>query len=356
MAKTILFLLHGMGRHEQGWAAGTIAQLNALPAKYGYAAFESDGSFDDRVQCVPIDYDDVFARILKEWGSSTAAIREKAAQFGVDLSTVLGWLDKADELENNFFWTHVVDVLLYRFFAIVTAEVRVRVRDAIAQTLNAAKGDGQLVSSAVLAHSLGTAVAHDALALLGTQPIPTPNGPSNAWMTGNHAFDGVYMCANVSRVLETSPKVYQSVVRPPASGAASYVDTYYNFRHALDPFAAVRPFEPIGWGKRYVATESGDKVLQFNVHDITSYLADPRVHATLYRGLFGPGAVKPAELKSAAAAYDATPEPPCVGEVVRFKTTAQKIISLAKTGADAPALVIGGTQFLAAAQEAKNAC
>ena len=230
-------------------------------------------------------------------------------------------------VEKNFFWTHVVDVLLYRFFSIVTAEVRVRVRDAIAEKLDAATTGGKIVSASVLAHSLGTAVAHDALALLGAQPIQTPHGPNNAWLADNFTFGSIFMCSNVGRVLETDPKVYQSVVRPATAEQPSYFDSYYNFRHSLDPFPVVRPFGPVGWGSRYVEGESGAKVLQFNVHDLTHYLADPRVHALVYRGLFGSAAVSAAQLKKAKAQYDALEEPKCIADLTRFKSTAQKIIA-----------------------------
>ncbi|MEO6526261.1 MAG: hypothetical protein ABIP93_06525 [Gemmatimonadaceae bacterium] len=364
MAKTILFLLHGMGRFEKEWAKETIAQLNELPDTYDYSWITTDPAdgttkrtFADLVDCIPIQYDHVFDRYLKQWGASTEALSAKAKEFGVDLSRVLGWLEHADEVEKNFFWTHVVDVLLYRFFSIVTAEVRVRVRDAIAEKLEEASRDGQIVSASVLAYSLGTAVAHDALALLGTQPIPTPAGPNNAWLADNFTFDSIFMCANVGRVLETVPRVYQSVVRPATSvDQPSYFNSYYNFRHALDPFPAVRPFGPLGWGSRYIEGESGTKVMQFDVHSFTHYLADPRVHALVYRGLFGSAAVSAPQFKKAKTQYDALPEPKCIAELTHFKSAAQRIIALAQTGADPNALVIGGVQFLAAAEEARVAC
>jgi hypothetical protein len=352
-----LFVLHGMGRYTPDWAERAIQQLVGAADAYGYAWFAEHGALDRHVAIEPLAYDDVFAHYLAEWGASAGALGARAREFGVDLGGILGWLEAADETEHNFFWTHVVDVVLYRFFAIVTAEVRLRVRAAIATSLEAARRDGQLGEASVLAHSLGTSVAHDALALLGAQPILTPQGPNEAWLAGNHTFANVFMCANVSRVLETEPKVYASVVHPPGGGTGpAYVDAYYDFRHALDPFPMVRPFAPVGWGPRYVPTERCEQVLDFNVHSLEHYLADPRVHVPILRATVGRWAVTDAEWAAARQAYDAKPQPPCVAEVARFRSIAARIIALANTGADPVALVIAGTQFLAAAEEAKDAC
>jgi hypothetical protein len=177
-------------------------------------------------------------------------------------------------------------------------------------------------------------------------------------MAGNFMFANLFTCANVSRVLETNPKVYESVVHPVTGGAGEpYVNAFYNFRHEFDPFPMVRPFAPVGWGENYVLEEKCEKILQFNVHGINHYLDDPRVHVPMLRALIGDDAVvTEAERVAATAQYDAKEEPQCIAVVQKFKTTAANVIALAKTGADPEALVIAGTQFLAASREAIDAC
>jgi hypothetical protein len=235
--------------------------------------------------------------------------------------------------------------------------VRLRVRLAIVEELTRAKEDGELDATSVLAHSLGTAVTHDALALLGSQPIDGPRGPNTAFLAGNHTFANVFTCANVSRVLETSPKVYESVVHPPTGGAGpAYVDAYYDFRHRLDPFPMVRPFAPVGWGGRYLLEARCEKVLDFNVHGLDHYLDDPRVHVPVLRAVVGRWAVSDAEWAAADAAYAARAEPPCPGALRDFRTAAGRIIALARAASDPEALVIAGSQFLAATKEARDAC
>jgi hypothetical protein len=97
-------------------------------------------------------------------------------------------------------------------------------------------------------------------------------------------------------------------------------------------------------------------VLDFNVHGLGHYLADPRVHVPILRGLIGQYAVTDDEYDEAVAEYDAQEEPDCAGPLLGFKTTAQRLITLAQSGADPETLIIAGTQFLAAASEARDAC
>src|SRR6185295_15808904 len=133
---------------------------------------------------VPISYDGVFTQYLEKWAESSAELEAFATLHGVALPQFFKWLSLASKTEKNFFWSHVVDVLLYRLFQIVTAEVRLRIRLDIAKELTAQMDGGNVVDASVLAHSLGASVAHDSLALLATQPIKTKKGENHAFMLG----------------------------------------------------------------------------------------------------------------------------------------------------------------------------
>jgi hypothetical protein len=105
-----------------------------------------------------------------------------------------------------------------------------------------------------------------------------------------------------------------------------------------------------------MAFEKSERVLEFNVHDLEHYLEDPRVHVPIFRALDGRKAVSNAEQAAAIARYDAKPEPSCLEELHRFETAVERLIAVASTGADPESLIIAATQFLAAAQEARDAC
>jgi hypothetical protein len=353
----ILFLVHGMGVHGKDWASPVIAQLEGLPAKYGYDWFGQNGAVADHVRFVPITYDDVFKQYLDDWSSSATRLEAFAKAQGVAVPKLLNWLGTASAVENNFFWSHVVDVLLYRLFQIVTAEVRLRVRLAIAEALTPAMAGGMPVDASVLAHSLGTSVTHDSLSLLATQPIKVKKGQSRAFMRDNFSFANVFMLANVSRILETSEKVYDSALHPVSVRSdTAYTSVYCDFRHALDPIPAFKCFQPEGWGDAFLHVAEHQRVLQFNTHSLEHYLEDPRVHVPILQQLTEPEAITAQEYKDAVAQYDATPEPPCAAALNEFRRSAKHLMAEHAGASEPQEIVMAMVKALAAAKEAKDAC
>lgn len=353
----VLFVVHGMGVHGQDWATHTLGHLADLPNAYQYQHFADEGSLTDHVTLVPISYDDAFIDILADWNDEASRLAEFADASGVGVARLVNFLSACSETENNFFWSHVVDVLLYRFFQIVAARVRLLVRQKIVTEMTEAAENGRVVNAYVMAHSLGTAVTHDSLALLATQPIDTPHGPNRAFMLGNARIERLFMVANVSRILETRPKVFESAIHPSTiNPATSYTRVYCNFRHRFDPFPAFRPFNPQGWGEDYVAVENCRHVLEFNVHDLDHYLEDPRVHITVLRQMLGSHVVTREEELAAIAEYDATVGPNCASTVAGFKQTVDQLMAEFSGVTDPEDIVIGFTKALAVAKEASDAC
>lgn len=350
----LLYLVHGMGVHGKGWHSDVIDRLTTLPATFGYQWFADHEGLGASVRLVPVSYDEAFADLLGQWDRSSEALSDFTQKHGIAVPDLLGWLHDVNEEEGKFFWSHLVDVLLYRFVPTVTARVRTAVKEQIATAMLEASGDdNEIVQTSVLAHSLGTSVAHDALALLATQPTEQGN---RRLMIENHHFEHLFMLSNVSRVLETSPEVYESAVRPPGAGGASYLNWYYNFQHRFDPFPAVKPFAPVGWGRRYRAVLDGEERIDFHAHDFLDYLDDPQVHIPIYRALFGNDAVTSAEAEQALTSYAMRPLPPCAGELDSLRMRVEQIIALASVSGTPTSLIIAGAQFLAAAREAADAC
>lgn len=350
----LLYLLHGMGVHGKGWDSDVVDRLTTLPSTYGYQWFADHEGFGPSVRLVPVSYDEAFSDLLTQWDRSSAALGDFTQEHGIAIPDLLGWLHDVDEEEGKFFWSHLVDVLLYRFVPTVTARVRTSVKEQIATALLEASGDeNEIVQTSVLAHSLGTSVAHDALALLATQPTEQGN---RRLMIENHHFEHLFMLSNVSRVLETTPKVYESAVRPPGAGGAAYLNWYYNFQHRFDPFPAVKPFAPVGWGRRYRAVLDGERKVDFDTHDFLNYLDDPQVHIPIYRALFGNDSVTPVEAERAIAIYAARPLPPCVVELDGLRMRVEQMVALARVSGTPVSLIITGAQFLAAAKEAADDC
>jgi hypothetical protein len=276
-----------MGKHDDDWADLPIQKLEEL-----YNSFDRDPplltrkTFQERIQTVPLRYDNVFRETLQEWADNNETLGQHADGLGADVITRLtGWLDN-DDL-TTFAWTHAADVLLYRGSSLMRERVKVHVANQLATAIHdAIQADD---SWSVLAHSLGTSVLMDSLHALFTHEFPGLPGGFNPQ---NAQANLVMMVANVSRVLQTTPAAYDSTVKPGVPGAADRgCQLYLNAAHSLDPFLVPKPFDPERWPDQDPVPNALYKriglshIHQANVHDLEHYLEHPALHIPLFRAL-----------------------------------------------------------------------
>jgi hypothetical protein len=293
MPKHLLFLIHGIGVHETDWAEevdGPVKTLQKISRQYPY--FQSK-PLEEKVEFVPIHYDEIFQEIASQCQQDAAQIEEldPTGTFKQSLS----WMASAGEKEKNFLWSHVADLAMYRFCPLYRQRVRSHVIAEIAGRIEQALETDGSATCSVLAHSMGTAVAHDSLHLLGTVRW---GGKTNALNPSHWRFNHLFMVANTSRFLQNEDremkKAYESIVRPgPVEDPASYCATYWNFRHEADPVPFPRMFDPFGW-KNYTSVAIRH-YYEPNVHNLSHYLLHPRVHIPILRKLTTPKAVTPEE-------------------------------------------------------------
>lgn len=290
MAKPLCFLIHGIGRHGTQWAEEPGGPVEVLKeASRSYAHFQSR-PLEDRVEFVPIHYDDVFEQAIAKWQGDAAAV--EGLGLPGPASALVSWLPTSNAEAQKLWWTYVADLALYRLTRVYRQQVRARVLDQIASRIEA---EAAPPPCSVLAHSMGTAVAHDCLHLLGTVRWA---GAANALSPLHWRFDHLFMVANASRLLQTDDpemkKAYESIVRPgPLEDPGSYCATYWNFRHEADPVPFPRMFEPAGW-KNFTSVVVRH-YREPNVHGLSHYLVNPRVHIPILRRLVGSKAVTPEE-------------------------------------------------------------
>ena len=294
MPKHIVFLLHGIGVHDKSrWAEepdGPIATLNQVSAQYGYFKAKP---LDQRVEFAPLHYDEIFCELVEQWQADSQLARQWDPT-GV-LADTTAWLAHCGEKEKNFWWTHCSDVALYRLCANYRQRVRSHVIDLMAARIERAMSEEGAANCSILAHSMGTAVAHDCMHLLGTVRW---GGHANALNPAHWRFNQVFMIANVSRCLQSEDaqmaKAYQSIVRPgPVEDPGSYCASYWNIRHEADPVAFVRRFDPVGW--RNYTNIVVNHYHEYNIHGFSHHLLNPRVHIPILRKLTTPRAVSPEE-------------------------------------------------------------
>lgn len=277
---TRLFVIHGMGVFDGTWVKPVETLLKDI---YGRYRTLSSVPQKDRFTVHPIRYDDVLSDLVKKWQADANAVSKLSVGVGADAAEALvGWLKTAGE---GFTWTHAADVLLYRCFSDVREAVLVTVANQILKVVNADLNQFQDARWGVLAHSLGTAVAHDALHALWTTELAGERvGPDKV----KAAF--VMMVANVSRVLETDVSVLKSVVQPgTASNKDRGCENFVTVRHALDPFTIPRMFDPPAWPDPETVAQGryqSIRVTHFrdrNIHGFEHYLRNPAVHIPLMR-------------------------------------------------------------------------
>ena len=350
-AMKVLFLVHGMGIHQAGWADYAIRKLDEVAGRYPQIAPVRPISAKLRIE--QLVYDQVFRGQVTSWGESANALEQFAQQYQVAVPDVFTWLRAASQTEVNYFWTHFVDVLLYRFFPLIRQQVRTQVMHDLANALTPLMAGGEVVDATVLGYSLGTAVAHDALADLASRPLDG----SVAFNAGSFRFENVIMVANVGKILETDYGVYASKVHPiTPSTPDGYCGRYLNFRNVYDPFPWPAPFRPL-WPERYFKTvDDLAYAHQFNTHALEHYLDHPAVHLPILQALFGPQ-VPPAEMQRAIHDYDPYPlVTRCRAAFEGFRATVDGLKQELEQHPEPSRLITVGARFLAAAQEAAGAC
>lgn len=296
-----LFLLHGMGKHDGGWEESVVEVLRDI---YGRYRVSTAIGFEERFKVVALGYDDILRELLDLWQKQADGVGVLAE--GVDAGQVESLVGRLREVDpDEFEWSHAADVLLYRLFFDVRQTVKTTIARQIAEEivdLNANE------TWSVIAHSLGTAVAHDALDTLWRGQLP--GGGATGFSAAQNKAQLVMMVANVSRVLETSPDVYESTVKPGDSNDEDCGCFHYlTVRHALDPFTIPRRFDPLDWPrpdsierKRYLPVRV-QHLSEANVHGFEHYLKNPAVHIPMLRAMTFDTAVTLAEEEEAMASF-----------------------------------------------------
>lgn len=333
MAKNIVFVLHGVGEYSEDWlqADSTAAhQLREDAKQYGF--FEGK-NLDTYVEFVPILYDDVFLRVLNHWSDLGDALGSAIPVMPKAADKVVKYLKKSDE--DKWAIQFAGDVVLYWGFRLYQQRVVLRVLSQITKKVaDTIASSDRVPGYHILAHSLGTAVAHDALHHLGTEdwlgaldhaPFDDPDGNDGA---GDYAayrdslagmkedlgianpfhpslfqFETVTMLSNVSGLIHPSENPYHSIVRPgSASAEGAFTKNYLNVNHKYDPISIAGNFKmPRSWEMQGGIDITVDHVLDKEIHSADHYVAHPNVHLRLLQSYVDPYYASDEDVKAVKA-------------------------------------------------------
>jgi len=297
------------GTPDNQWATGAAGVLKAQYEKYPSLLTP----FDDVFEPVYINYDVIFANVLQRWAEEAQTITNAGIDAAEVATRMVRWMEGIAQTDDNFAWTHVGDVILYRFFNLIRQRVKVRVAKQIHDALEP-NAEGAVTRWSIIAHSLGTAVTHDVVHAMNST---TPNEAGIPMLDALAPKANVIaMLANVSKTLENDADVYSSVVVPPTS-----CNVYLSANNKYDPFVneellVPESFNPQGhavWDtaandKKFIDIKPSN-IHQVNVHSIDNYLINPNVHVPLLRALCGPGSIPNSLANTAIANFKDIPVP-----------------------------------------------
>jgi len=358
----LLFVIHGMGAgarpaNDPKWWTGVVDGLRASAGDHGHANDLVEGTPEDgKILVVPLTYHQLFDDIRKKWtkegggeAAFTTLLRALLDQAGANSASVRvpSWASSAGE----FFWTHVLDVILYRYIA----EFTINIREVVALQIETAWHKADIDNDAptpvhFISHSLGTAVLHDTLSMIAKMPGFGP---------GSHHIETSITCANVSAVLENGFPPYASPDRPsgvpPKPGGLARM--FRSFRHELDPIATVHPFrgDLNGWPSLQYRDEVPVEVKDWNVHGYTHYLDNPMVHLTLFERMWDNENWDP-RWGPAITKYRATPGTACPAAIAKARTDLRAILADQWPAANEIGLLELASRTMGVLAAARRAC
>jgi hypothetical protein len=311
--KHLLFLIHGMGTSSGDWSAGMQTAIrDAFKTLPTLANFD----FDSLFEFVPIDYGHHFDDLRKGWSDQAKSLLAflgplaKEGELDATSKTIVRLAKAADGFtKDDYENTHLLDVFLYRFASQSRHTVRTDVVSQILGRLGKMDSTSPMRWS-VIAHSLGTSVAHDSLHEMFTA------APQRARLSlGQLTFpNALVMLANVSALLESDIDVYTSVVAPGAPAAPRFaVRRYVNAFHHFDPIPAVKPFTPVStWPAPAVRNDNLfvsyciTDIEDLNVHASEHHIRNPRVHGPMFNAFFDASLISSDEIETAYDRYRST--------------------------------------------------
>ncbi len=281
MNKPIVLVIHGMGTHAPGTFKKDINDgLNEAAKNFGLAEFD----FSEKVEFYQFNYSTFLDEIRANDAAQTDSITDHLALLqghGLGESIVMKLTEFfADFDEDDMLYTHWMDVVYYGLM-FWGEKIRVDFAKRINDIMIEANAENRDVH--IIAHSLGTAVAHDTLAKLFRNDVDITSEVPGLDLS-RFKIKSLWTVANVSRLLHILNDIadpYHSVVNATANGCCDYL---FNIRNKFDPFTWVKTYERND--DNYQLLEV-DTIRKWNTHDMKEYMATPLVSSYIFSFILG---------------------------------------------------------------------
>ena len=120
MAKNTIFMVHGVGAHQEGWAFADDGPVAAMvkAANY-YPGFSEEDTLTNSIEFVEIRYDDIFDRILSNWQALAGGLTDMPGATPEAVTKVRDAIASYSDPSGSFFTSHGMDAVFYSRFALV---------------------------------------------------------------------------------------------------------------------------------------------------------------------------------------------------------------------------------------------
>lgn len=281
MAKHVIFVLHGIGQHDEGWSKKGIDSLKKSFEKYD----PNKKKFDDNFTVKELRYSDQFDRYWEDYDDNADKLLELGVIPGAGKLVNAVHKIATNKDTESVLRTHIGDVLLYAG-SFYNDYIPKRLDNQIYKYLH----ENNFPAYSIIAHSLGTRVVHDMLqrsftSFRGHQLQKKP--------------DVLFNLANVTKLMSFSVNEFNIglAVYPSNKSKKGACNRYVNAIHEVDPIAAPIRYRP-DLGSRpefkdealYKEVEIDIKdSMDIDVHAFEHYLNHPNVYMTLFNLIFDSG-------------------------------------------------------------------
>lgn len=278
MARQLVLLVHGMGTHPKGQIKKDFeAALGERITAFGLDPDPLLKAVDYR----EFNYSEKFDLIRKQFAENAEA-RKKGFKFlsgkGFEEKLIQQLTSfEANFGQDDFFYTHWLDVILYSTMYFGEA-----LRAEFIGEFDTLRKKYRHSNIHVISHSLGTALAHDALAkYYRVESTPMDDMPDVP--VGRFNMASLWTFANVSRLVNILTSLEDPLRSTVTVGSGGCTTSFVNVRNKYDPFT---------WFKTYDRKDPSpldiviDTVRNPNTHDFREYITEPEVARQLLKTIF----------------------------------------------------------------------
>lgn len=326
-----VYFIHGIGQHSKTWIdepdLKTTLRKKISDAWSFYQP--KPGDIGEHIALQSISYDNVFTDLYEHWDNQAKALLNHLGTQSLSETKLSGFIETlqkpaAEVKSENAIYTHVLDLFWYRLSGSIQGKIVAHCANQILSDIKQHQLKGDHTFS-IVAHSMGTSVAHKVLQDLYSEEA------SRAELSSILKFRLLMQVSNTSLVLSSDrDRHYDTLVKPSRFANKGVCNYMVNVSHRLDPVSELVRFDPDieSWQDRDEIRQQRyqdiriSRLTDRDVHSIVHYFDNPKVQEAFFEKILD-RSLPAAKKTEAWSAFEArTPE----GRFKQVKKDYEKIV------------------------------